>query len=506
MSDVTPGGGPPVHPPSPPPFRLYDTRSRDVREFQPVRPGQVSLYVCGMTVYDEIHVGHARAMMVFDTFVRYLRFRGWNVTFARNFTDVDDKIIERAAKRGEPAVELANRYIANFHRDTDSLGLIRPDLEPRVTETIAPIVAMIDELVAAGHAYPADGSVWYSVSSFPAYGALSNQSPDELRSADPEGGKREAADFALWKAAKPGEPAWESPWGPGRPGWHIECSAMVRHYLGTTIDIHGGGLDLVFPHHENEIAQSEAANHAPFAHCWMHNGLLTMSGGAKMSKSLGNVVNVEDILLEFPPEALRLYYLQCHYRSPLPWDPASALPEALGMLARLYEAVEVGSRMGGLGPAEAAAAELGPDALEVLQLGRSFQRHFLAALDEDFNTAKALGHAFELARAINRLSNHKRANARGGTVVAPALDALRLLGPALGLLAGTPATFAEEVKARRLPALGLTSEKVEAMLADRTGARMRKDWAEADRLRAELDGAGIVVMDRADGSDWRVRV
>jgi cysteinyl-tRNA synthetase len=495
-----------VHPASPPPFRLYDTRSRDVRVFEPVHPGKLSLYVCGMTVYDEIHVGHARAMVVFDTFVRYLRFRGWDVTFARNFTDVDDKIIDRAIKRGEPAAALADRYIANFHRDTDSLGLVRPDLEPRVTETIPPIVAMIAELVAAGHAYPAEGSVWFSVASFPAYGALSNQSPDEMRSADPEGGKRAAADFALWKAAKPGEPAWDSPWGPGRPGWHIECSAMVRHYLGNTIDIHGGGLDLVFPHHENEIAQSEAANHMPFANCWMHNGLLTMSGGQKMSKSLGNVVNVEDILREYPPEALRLYYLQNHYRSPLPWDPEAALPEALGMLARLYEAVEVGSRMVGLGPPEGAAAELGPDALEVLTLGRAFQRHFLAALDEDFNTARALGYAFELARAINRLSNHKKAASRGGTVVAPALEAIRLLGPTLGLLEDTPAGFAEQVKARRLPALGLTAERVEEMLAARTAARTRKDWAEADRLRAELDAAGIVVMDRADGSEWRVRV
>ena len=489
----------------PTPFRVYDTLTRAVQPFVPQVPGEVSLYVCGMTVYDEAHVGHARAMVVFDTLVRHLRARGWRVRFVRNFTDVDDKIIRRAAELGVAPEALAQTYIDRFHRDADGLGLVRPDAEPRVTTSMADILALIERLVAQGHAYASDGSVWFSVASCPDYGKLSNQAPGDLRSEDPEGGKRAAADFALWKAVKPGEPSWPSPWGPGRPGWHIECSAMVAREIGATVDIHGGGLDLVFPHHENEVAQSECAHHQPFARYWMHNGLLTMASGQKMGKSLGNVVNIGAILQTTPAEALRLYYLQNHYRSPLPWDEA-ALPDALAMLARLYDAREAAERMQGEGDADAVAAQLGPDAEEVLRLGRAFSSAFGAALDDDFNTAAALGFAFELARAINRLANHKKAAARGGPVVAPALAALHELSSSLGLLCWTSAGWREELKAKVLPSLGLSLADVEAQVAERLAARAARDWARADAIRDALEARRIALMDRADGTDWKVRL
>jgi cysteinyl-tRNA synthetase len=486
------------------PFRLYNTLSRSVEDFAPLQPGQVSLYVCGMTVYDEAHVGHARAMVVFDTVVRYLRHRGWKVQFVRNFTDVDDKIINRAIEAKEDPLALAQRYVDAFRRDAEGLGLIAPDVEPRVTESIEPIVAMIDALVTKGHAYVQDGSVWFAVESAPHYGELSGQKVDQLRSAD-VGNKRNAADFALWKAAKPGEPAWESPWGPGRPGWHIECSAMSRIHLGDQMDIHGGGLDLVFPHHENEVAQSECATgHRPFARYWMHNGLLTVTGGQKMGKSLGNVVNIHALLDRFPAEALRLYYLQNHYRSPLPWNE-DALPEALAMLARLYDAREQAEGLAGDDDPERVIRDVGKEAREVYDLGRTFEQRYYATMDEDFNTAAALGLAFELARAINRFAHLKPAKKRGGSVVAPALRALGLLR-SIGLLQLDTATFQEQIKQKRLAALGIDRAQVEKLLQDRLAARAAKDWATADALRVQLDAMGVVVMDRAEGVDWRVRL
>ena len=323
----------------PAPFRLYNSITKKMEDFQPIEEGKIRLYVCGMTVYDHIHVGHGRAMVVFDAFVRYLRYRGWDVNFVRNFTDVDDKIINRAAQKGIEPMALAEHYIHSFHKDVKALGLIDPSEEPRVSTSIPDIISLTQRLIDQKHAYVADGSVWFSVKSFQEYGKLSGQNVDKLQSADSASGKKHPADFALWKAVKPGEPSWESPWGAGRPGWHIECSAMANCCLGEEIDIHGGGLDLVFPHHENEIAQSEAASGKPFARYWMHNGLLTMKGGQKMGKSLGNVINIRDALKEYPAEAIRLYLLQNHYRSPIPWSstalssftpaPASGAPRTL---------------------------------------------------------------------------------------------------------------------------------------------------------------------------------
>jgi cysteinyl-tRNA synthetase len=489
----------------PTPFRLYDTKTRKVDEFIPQEPGKVGLYVCGMTVYDRSHVGHARAMVVFDAFSRWLRHEGWAVRFVRNFTDIDDKIIARAAALGVDPARLAQDEIDAFHGDMAALGLQRPDDEPRVTRTMPQIVALIATLVERGHAYPAEGSVWFSVGSFPEYGALSGRNVEDMRSADPVPGKRAAADFALWKAVKPGEPAWDSPWGPGRPGWHIECSAMVKHVLGDTVDIHGGGLDLVFPHHENEIAQSECGNGKPYARYWMHNGLLTMASGQKMGKSLGNVTAIAEVLQEYSAEALRLYYLQNHYRSPLPWN-VDALPEALGMLSRLYEAREVAEAMQGAEEPERVAAELGEDAKTVLAEGRAFPERFDQALREDFNTSQALAHLFALARAVNRFGGHKKANKRGGPVVAPALEGFRRAAAALGLMAMDTQAFVEEVKVKRLAALGLQRADIEAAVAERVRMREAKQWSEADAIRQQLDAQGIIVQDGPEGSRWRVRL
>ncbi|MFK7987687.1 MAG: cysteine--tRNA ligase [Sandaracinaceae bacterium] len=489
------------------PFRLYNTLTRSAEDFVPHEAGKVGLYVCGMTVYDDCHVGHARAMVTFDAVSRYLRHRGWDVTFVRNFTDVDDKIIQRANERGEEPLTLAERYIDRFHEDMVALGLELPTHEPRVSQSIDEIRDIIGKLVERGHAYASEGSVWFDVPSFEAYGKLSGQKPEDMRaSAETQSGKRSPQDFALWKAVKPGEPSWESPWGPGRPGWHIECSAMAFKHLGEKIDIHGGGLDLVFPHHENEVAQSECAHgSAPYARYWMHNGLLTMAGGQKMGKSLGNVFNIRAALELFPAEALRIYYLQVHYRSPLPWS-IDALPDALALLARLYEAKEVATQMGGEEDAARVAKDLGADAIKVLELSAQFDEKLHAAMDDDFNTAKALGLAFELARAVNRMANHKKAKKRGGPIAQRALAAFDGLATAMGILGTSPEAFIDEVKQKRLPALGLSKDDVEAKLAARVEARTNKQWDEADRIRAELETAGIQVMDRADGVDWRIRL
>jgi cysteinyl-tRNA synthetase len=370
---------------------------------------------------------------------------------------------------------------------------------------------MVQRLVDHGHAYESGGSVWFDVRSYEEYGKLSGQNPDEMRSSPDLGVKRNALDFALWKAVKPGEPAWESPWGEGRPGWHIECSAMAYDHFGPTLDIHGGGMDLKFPHHENEIAQSCCANKANYARYWMHNGLLVLQKppgedgpAAKMGKSKNNAFGVRDALSQYPAEALRLHYLGTHYRTPLPWGPDS-FSESLANLARLYEARDVAQSMQGSESAEDVIASLGDDAAEVYRLGLTFPERFYAAMDDDLNTAKALGAAFELARAINRFANHKKARKRGGPVVAPALDALVLLN-VIGLLSLDGAAFQDEVKAKRLGAMGVSQEQVEDLLRQRAEARASKDWARADEIRAELTSLRIVVMDRADGVDWRVQL
>ncbi len=458
-----------------PMLKIYNSLTRRKEPFQPIEPGRVGMYVCGMTVYDLCHLGHARVLVVFDVVYRYLRHLGYEVTYVRNVTDIDDKIIDRANARHEPIAALTERYIEAMHEDAAALGVLPPTEEPRATTHIGEITAMIQRLIERGHAYlAANGDVYYAVASFPGYGRLSGKDPEDLRAgARVEVGeaKRDPLDFALWKAAKPSEPAWDSPWGPGRPGWHIECSAMSTHCLGNHFDIHGGGADLQFPHHENEIAQSEGATGEHFVNYWMHNGFVRIQE-EKMSKSLGNFFTVRQILERYRPEEVRYFILTSHYRSPLNYDE-DHLRQARAALTRLYTALR------GLPPAEAAS-------------GEAFVERFHAAMDDDFNTPEALAVLFDLAREINRLrdAEPQRAAALGAR--------LRALGGVLGLLQDDPENWL-----RGTPGGGLEDTRIQALIERRAAARKARDWAEADRIRDELQAAGVVLEDGPEGTTWR---
>jgi len=453
-------------------LRIYDTQRRDKRPFEPVRAGRVGVYVCGMTVQDRPHVGHMRSVVVHDTARRYLEHLGFEVVFVTNFTDVDDKIIARAGEEGIAFQQVAQRNIDAYFRVADALGVRRATAYPRATEHIPEIQALILKLIDAGYAYAAGGDVYYDVRRKADYGKLSGRDVDDLRSGariDPGEDKRDPLDFALWKGAKPGEPAWDSPWGPGRPGWHIECSAMAMKHLGETLDLHGGGQDLVFPHHENEIAQSEAATGVDFVHFWMHNGMVNL-GGQKMSKSEKRFFLMEDLLQAIPPEEIRFYLLATHYRSPIEFGE-ERLAEAHTAFERLRQPVE---RCGGFaeGPADAPAAD---PAFAEAEAG------FHAAMQDDFNTARALGHLFDLARAVNRLSESGDApGARAGARL------LRELGGFLGLFLTGPREEQWPVDVLQL-------------VADREEARRQRDWGRADALRSELLAKGVLVEDSPGG-------
>ena len=460
-------------------LEIYNSLTREKVPFVPIEPGRVRMYVCGMTVYDLCHLGHARVMVVFDVVYRYLRALGLEVTYVRNITDIDDKIIRRAEERGEPFGDLTERFITAMHEDAEALGILPPTQEPRATAHMGEILEMIATLIAKGHAYRADnGDVYYSVGSFEGYGKLSGKDPADLRAgARVEVGeaKRDPLDFALWKAAKPGEPAWESPWGPGRPGWHIECSAMSTCALGNHFDIHGGGADLQFPHHENEIAQSEGATGEPFVNVWMHNGFVRVNE-EKMSKSLGNFFTVREILERYRPEEVRYFILTSHYRSPLNYDDEH-LDNARGALTRFYTALR------GL---PASPHPKGTD---------TFRERFHAAMDDDFNTPEALAVLFDLAREINRVrdSDPPHAAALGAE--------LRALGDVLGILQGDPEAY---LRGEGLAGSGgLADTEIEILIAERIAARKAKDWARADEIRDRLGAAGILLEDTPAGTTWR---
>lgn len=456
-------------------LRIHNSLTGEREAFKPIETGHVRIYVCGMTVYDLCHLGHARALVVFDAVVRYLRWIGYKVTYVRNITDIDDKIIRRAAENGESVEALTERYIAAMHEDCEALGVQPPDHEPRATESLASMLGLIERLIERGHAYVAEnGDVYFSVASFPGYGKLSGRRVDELRSGariEPDEAKHDAVDFVLWKAAKPGEPAWPSPWGPGRPGWHIECSAMSRDLLGEHFDIHGGGVDLQFPHHENEIAQSECASGHPFVNYWMHNGHVRIDD-EKMAKSLGNFFTVRDVLAHHDAEAVRFFLLSSHYRSPLNYT-AEALDEAAGALERLYTALR--------SLPEAAPSE--PNARE----------RFREAMDDDFNTREALAVLFDLARMVNRYRE------QGDDAAAAGAGAeLRVLGRTLGLLERDPEAFLKGgVDA-------MDEAEIEGLVERRRQAREARDFAEADRIRDELQARGIVLEDGPGGTTWRL--
>lgn len=458
-------------------IKLYNTMTRRKQSLVPLEPGKVRMYVCGMTVYDYCHLGHARVMVAFDVVTRYLRWRGLDVIYVRNITDIDDKILRRAEENGESITALTERMIAAMHEDEARLGVLRPDHEPRATGHVAEIISMIDTLIDKGYAYPAaNGDVYYRVRKFADYGKLNNRNLDEMRAGarvEIDEHKEDPLDFVLWKAAKPGEASWTSPWGEGRPGWHIECSAMSKCCLGDTFDIHGGGPDLTFPHHENEIAQSEAANGKPFVNTWMHAGAVRVNQ-EKMSKSLGNFFTIREVLEVHDPEVVRYLLVASHYRSPINYAPES-LAEARKSLERFYTALD------GVELANEATVE---DA--------HYQARFTAAMDDDFNTPEALSVLFELARELNRAKQEDPAKA-------PELAAeLRRLGGVLGLFGQEPASFLKGMQA----VLPLAEEEIEARIAQRTAAKQARDFAAADAIRDELAALGIVLKDSREGTGW----
>lgn len=457
-------------------LRIYNTLSRDVEDFSPLLPGHVRMYVCGMTVYDLCHLGHARAMVAFDVVQRWLKVSGLKVTYVRNVTDIDDKIIKRAVENGETIRSLTDRMVDALHQDADALGIERPTHEPRATDFVPQMLSLIGTLEKKGLAYQTQGGsgqgdVNYAVRKFDGYGKLSGKSLDELRAGERVevlDGKDDPLDFVLWKSAKPSEPddaKWDSPYGPGRPGWHIECSAMACELLGESFDIHGGGADLQFPHHENEIAQSEGATGKPFSQVWMHNGFINVDN-EKMSKSLGNFFTIRDVLKEYDAETVRFFVVRSHYRSPLNYSDVH-LNDARGALKRLYTALSL------VAPAEVAIDWSHPAAAR-----------FKAAMDEDFGTPEAVAVLFELAAEVNRSKSAETAGL------------LKALAGCLGLLQGDPQAFLQA------GAADVDAAAIEAQIAARAAAKAAKDWAEADRIRKALMEQGIVLKDSPAGTTW----
>ena len=458
---------------------IFNTLNREKEEFSSIEPGKVRMYVCGMTVYDYCHLGHARVLVTFDVVARWLRAAGYEVTYVRNITDIDDKIIRRAAESGESVRTLTDRFIAAMHEDCDALGVLRPEHEPRATDFVPQMQSMISRLEARGLAYLAGNrDVCYSVRKFEGYGRLSGKSLDDLRAGervDVAADKQDPLDFVLWKHAREDEPEevkWSSPWGAGRPGWHIECSAMSSELLGAHFDIHGGGQDLQFPHHENEIAQSEGANGCTFVNYWMHNGFVRVDN-EKMSKSLGNFFTIRDVLKRFDAEVLRFFIVRAHYRSPLNYSDAH-LEDARNALDRLYTALKIL-------PADAAPVEADFDA--------SHGQRFAAAMDDDFNTAEAVAVLFDLAGEVNRTRS-----------VEQALQ-LRALGSVIGLLQREPTSYLQAAASGQLGVL--EAAEIETRIALRAAAKKARDFAQADRIRAELLEAGVVLEDGAQGTVWR---
>lgn len=476
-------------------LKVYDTMSRCEREFTPRDPGKVSIYVCGVTPYNYCHIGNARPYLVWDVIRRYLTYKGYSVRYVQNFTDVDDKIIKRAKEEGISALEVADRYIKEYFYDMDALGIKRADVYPRVTDHIPDIIAMVEKLVEKGNAYVVDGDVYYSVESFSEYGKLSGRSLEDLKAGariEVDERKHHPMDFALWKASKEGEPAWDSPWGPGRPGWHIECSVMSLKYLGPGFDFHGGGSDLVFPHHENELAQSEAATGTTFVRYWVHNGFVNI-GGEKMAKSVGNVTRVRDIVEKYPGPALRYYMLSTHYRSPIDFK-LEDMPAAVRGWERLRN-LEKNLERALAGKETDISSDLVSNASEFLTMLDEHRRAFEAAMDADFNTAQALGVLFDLARDLNSYLAEGDITGERAAVLAAGRDLFLSMGEVMGLT-GTD-VFDQDG--------ALVNSLVQLIAELRQEARARKDYATADRIRDRLAQQGIVLEDTPTGPRWRYK-
>ena len=483
-------------------LKIYNTQSRRKEEFQPLREGKVGIYVCGITAYDLCHVGHARSAVVFDVITRHLRSQGWDVTYVKNFTDVDDKIIDRARRERKGIGEIAERYIREHDRDMAILGVLPPTFSPRATENIPGMIGLIDELIAKGLAYPMNGDVYYAVERFPGYGKLSGRNLEEMLSGarvDVNEKKRSPLDFALWKTSKEGEPWWESPWGRGRPGWHLECSAMSRRYLGDTFDIHGGGEDLIFPHHENEIAQSEGSTGKTAVRYWVHNGFVRVNS-EKMSKSLGNFFTIRDILQQYHPEVLRFFLLQSHYRSPVDFSDA-ALNEARQAMNRFYSMLQALKEVAESGN-ETAAGSAERDEKTTVQL-QALRDGFAESMDDDFNTARAIGHLFDAVRAVNASLAEKKPFLSSGVSMQTEKTFLEV-GAVLGLFLEKPDTYLRGDRERESGKRGLIVAEIERLIAERCAARKAKSWARADEIRDGLAAKGVLLQDGPDATTWTI--
>ncbi|MEC7641440.1 MAG: cysteine--tRNA ligase [Nitrospinota bacterium] len=486
-------------------LRIYNTLTRQKEDFVPTQEGKVGMYVCGVTVYDYCHVGHARAAVVFDTIYRYLQYLGYEVTYVRNFTDIDDKIIERAQKENIPWTQVTKKYIQAFNEDIGCLNAATPSKEPKATSHIEDMTAMIAKLVENGKAYERDGDVYYSIKTFEPYGRLSGKNIDELVAGarvNVDERKQNPLDFALWKKSKPGEPAWKSPWGEGRPGWHIECSAMGRKFLGEQFDIHGGGKDLVFPHHENEIAQSQGTSGKPPVKYWMHNGFVNIDQ-EKMSKSLNNFFSLRDIYKNYLPEVLRFFLLTVHYRSPIDFSQQS-LKEAEKVLGRFYEFLSANHKTaktaGGWG-------SLTQEANSAQKNEQPFIIKFKTAMDDDFNSALALAHMNDELRDLNKTLNSiaTSRDEQKWQAFYLAFRDWKQAGETLGLFSMQPDEFKNAVQRKKIEELDLNVEKVEALIEDRNNARAAKDWEKADACREELSKMDITLEDTTQGTTWKVK-
>lgn len=476
-------------------IRIYNTLTRKKETFAPQTNGKVSMYVCGPTVYDACHIGHARSVVVFDVIARYFKLQGFELTYVRNFTDIDDKIIDRANQLGVSTSELSGRFINEFHADMDALNVERPTHEPRATDHIPDIISVIKKLIDKGMAYEVEGDVYFKVTVFEGYGKLSGRKLEDMEAGariEVDSRKQNPFDFALWKSAKPGEPAWDSPWSQGRPGWHIECSAMSSQLLGESFDIHGGGKDLIFPHHENEIAQSEAAFGKRFANYWIHNGFVNINH-EKMSKSLGNFKLVKEVLDVFHPEVVRLFLLSHHYRNPIDFNDQT-MAEAEAGLDKLYA---------GLARLENVLS--GPPSFgQHRDSGETWEK-FAAAMDDDFNTAKGVGILFETVRLINRILDEQQ-NAIDGDRqrLETIYHDLKTSGRVLGILSDAPKDYFDTKRKQAVEAAHTDTSKIDRLIKEREEARKSRNWARADEIRDELQAMNVILEDRPDGTLWRI--
>ncbi len=484
-------------------IRVFNTLTHAKEDFKTLEPGKVLMYACGPTVYDDGHIGHARAAVTFDVITRYLRFRNYEVIYVRNYTDVDDKIINRANDEGLDWTEIAETYTLRYEDDLAHFSLDEPTHKPKVSDHIPEIIEMVKALEGKGAAYESGGSVYFSVDKFSGYGKLSGRSQEELETVariDHDPNKQAELDFALWKAAKPGEPQWDSPWGPGRPGWHIECSAMSTKYLGQTFDIHGGGRDLIFPHHENEIAQSEAANEKPMVKYWIHNGHVTKDG-VKISKSLGNFIPIKDLIQMYDPEALKVFLFNAHYHSPLDFTEQN-IRDAEVTLERFYSALaRIAEALAKSGNSAEPLSE-GP----LAEIVAGMEAKFIEVMDDDFNTARVLAVFHEAVTAINHHLGDRKFLKKPGALALldKAGQELRRLAGVLGFLARDPVEYIRTRQEELLSRLPISKEQIDEKVTERSEARKNKDFASADALRDELAEYGVVLEDQPEGTTWRI--